>query len=101
MSRVCRSLNVDPSVTMYWSVLTSVLSIVGSYTSESTPSATVYQTLEAWLAAVPTQSFPARSKYAAAPGARGAVAPGTVSTGAAASVAAGAPGAAATPTPLA
>jgi hypothetical protein len=30
MSRACRSVNVAPSVTMYWSVLTSVLSMVGS-----------------------------------------------------------------------
>ncbi len=30
MSRVCRSLNVDPSVTTYCNVLTFVLSMVGS-----------------------------------------------------------------------
>jgi len=29
MSRVCRSVNVEPSVTTYWSVSTFVLSIVG------------------------------------------------------------------------
>ena len=29
MSRDCRSVNVEPSVTAYWSVLTFVLSIVG------------------------------------------------------------------------
>src|SRR5271169_2616244 len=74
MSRACRSVNVAPSVTMYCSVLTFVLSIVGSYTSESTPPATVYQTLDPWAAAVPTQSFLARSKYDGAPGAPGAVA---------------------------
>src|SRR5208282_5884321 len=73
MSRACRSVNVAPSVTTYCSVLTFVLSIVGSYTSESTPPATVYQTLDPWAAAVPTQSFLARSKYDGAPGAPGAV----------------------------
>src|ERR1051326_6365444 len=72
MSRVCRSVNVAPSVTMYCSVLTLVLSIVGSYTSDSTPPATVYQTLDPATAAVPTQSLRARSKYDGAPGAPGA-----------------------------
>ena len=62
MSRVCRSVKVDPSVTMYCSVCTSVLSIVGSYTSDSTPPATVYQTFDVVLRAVPRQSLRARSK---------------------------------------
>jgi hypothetical protein len=62
MSRVCRSVKVLPSVTMYCRVSTFVLSIVGSYTSDSTPPATVYQTLEVVLRAVPTQSLRARSK---------------------------------------
>src|SRR5215467_14620482 len=57
---------------MYWSVLTSVLSMVGSYTTDSTPPATVYQILDPVLAAVPRQSFLARSKYDGAPGAPGA-----------------------------
>src|SRR5215813_10102165 len=60
---------------MYWSVLTSVLSMVGSYTSDSTPPATVYQTLDPVFSAVPRQSFLARSKYDSAPGPPGAVAP--------------------------
>ncbi len=62
MSRVCRSVNDEPSVTTYCSVLTFVLSIVGSYTSESTPPATVYQTFDVVLRAVPRQSLRARSK---------------------------------------
>jgi hypothetical protein len=94
MSRVCRSLNVDPSVTMYCSVLTSVLSIVGSYTSDSTPSATVYQTLDPVPAAVPRQSFRARSKYDGAPGPPGAT-PAARADAAVAVIAAGA----ATPSP--
>src|SRR5260221_13880919 len=76
MSRVCRSVNVAPSVTMYWSVCTFVLSIAGSYTSESTPPATVYQTLEVVLRAVPTQSLRARSKWDIVPGPPGAVTAG-------------------------
>src|ERR1022692_1007809 len=76
MSRVCRSVKVDPSVTMYWRVSTFVLSIVGSYTSDRTPSATVYQTLEAVSRAVPRQSLRARSKYDSVPGPPGAVTAG-------------------------
>src|ERR1700746_4042131 len=75
MSRDCKSVNVAPSVTAYCSVLTSVLSMVGSYTSDSTPPATVYQTLDPVFSAVPTQSVRARSKYDPAPGPPGAVAP--------------------------
>src|ERR1022692_553915 len=72
MSLVCRSVNVDPSVTMYCSVATLVLSMVGSYVSDSTPSATVYQTFDPVSAAVPRQSLRPRSKYDIAPGAPGA-----------------------------
>src|ERR1035437_7948050 len=72
MSRVCRSVKVEPSVTMYCSVCTSVLSIVGSYTSESTPPATVNHTLDVVLRAVPRQSLRARSKCDSAPGPSGA-----------------------------
>src|SRR5579883_1453197 len=77
ISRVCKSVKVEPSVTAYCSVLTFVLSTVGSYTSDSTPSATVYQTFETESRAVPRQSLRARSKEEAAPGppdAAGAVA---------------------------
>src|ERR1017187_9673911 len=77
MSRVCRSVKVEPSVTMYCSVCTSVLSIVGSYTSESTPPATVYQTLDVVLRAVPRQSLRARSKYDIVPGPPGAATAGS------------------------
>src|SRR5215207_5117121 len=69
MSRVCRSVNVRPSVTTYCRVSTFVLSIVGAYTSDSTPPATVYQTLDVVFRAVSTQSFRARSKWDSAPGA--------------------------------
>src|SRR3954469_16700558 len=68
MLRVWRSVKVDPSVTTYWSVSTLVLSLVGKYTSLKTPSATVNQTLERVLRAVPTQSLRARSKCESAPG---------------------------------
>src|SRR5262249_54127211 len=74
MSRVCRSVKVAPSVTTYCSDFTFVLSIVGSYTSDSTPSATVNQTFDVALRAVPTQSLRARSKNDGAPGAPGATA---------------------------
>src|SRR5215469_1205597 len=80
---------------MYWSVLTSVLSMVGSYTSDSTPPATVYQTLDPVPAAVPRQSFLARSKYDGAPGPPGA----TVAVPDAASAAVPVTSGAATPTP--
>src|SRR6266516_1390661 len=76
MSLVCRSVKVAPSVTMYCSVPTLVLSIVGSYTSDRTPSATVYQTLEPVLRAVPRQSLRARSKKDIVPGPPGAVTAG-------------------------
>ncbi len=62
VSRVCRSVKVDPSVTTNCNDFTLVLSIVGLYTSDSTPSATVYQTFEVSLRAVPRQSLRARSK---------------------------------------
>ncbi len=62
MSRVCRSVNVLPSVTRYWSVCTLVASTVGQYTSDSAPSATVNHTFDCVLRAVPTQSLRARSK---------------------------------------
>src|ERR1700730_1143858 len=80
MSRVCRSVKVEPSVTMYCSVCTSVLSIVGSYTSESTPPATVSQTLDVVLRAVPRQSLRARSKYDIVPGPPGAATAGSPAT---------------------
>src|SRR6266542_242435 len=53
MSRVCRSVKVD--------------------SSETTPPATVYQTFEVRLRAVPRQSLRARSKCESAPGPPGAV----------------------------
>src|SRR4051812_27914581 len=68
MSRVCRSVNDDPSVTTYCRVSTFVVSLVGKYTSLSTPPATVNQTFEVRLRAVPTQSLRARSKCDRAPG---------------------------------
>src|SRR5262245_50971125 len=72
MSRVWRSVKLEPSVTMNWSVSLLVLSFVGKYTSESTPSATVNQTFDRRLRAVPTQSLRARSKCESAPGPSGA-----------------------------
>src|ERR1039457_4597678 len=81
MSRVCRSVKVEPSVTMYCSVCTSVLSIVGSYTPESTPPATVYQTLDVVWRAVPRQSLRARSKYDIVPGPPGAATAGSPAAG--------------------
>src|SRR5674476_1427663 len=42
--------------------------MVGAYTSESTPPATVYQILEVVLRAVPRQSLRARPKWLVAPG---------------------------------
>jgi hypothetical protein len=60
MSRVCRSVNDDPSVTTYCRVSTLVLSLVGKYTSLSTPPATVNHTFDVRLRAVPTQSLRAR-----------------------------------------
>ena len=62
MSRCCRSANVCPSVTMYWTVLTLVASMLGLNTSESTPPATVNHTLEVVLRAVPKQSLRATSR---------------------------------------
>src|SRR3984957_4129482 len=56
MSRGCSAVKPGP-VTIGSSVLTSVLSIVGAYTSDSSPSATVYQTLEPGLGA-PAASWP-------------------------------------------
>ncbi len=57
MSRSWRSVKVEPSVTTYCTVCTLVASRLGLNTSESTPSATVNQTLEVLLRAVPTQSL--------------------------------------------
>jgi hypothetical protein len=61
VSRPWTSVKVRPSVTMKRSDWTLVLSIVGLYTSDSTPPATVYQTFESRFAAVPRQSLRARS----------------------------------------
>src|SRR5262245_59790556 len=72
MSRVCRSVKVDPSVTTNCTVSTFVLSTVGLYTSDSTPPATVYQTFEVRPYAVPRQSLRARSKCDKVPGPSGA-----------------------------
>ncbi len=55
-------MNVLASVTTNCIDSTFVVSIVGSYTSDSTPFATVYQTFELRPYAVPTQSLRARSK---------------------------------------
>ena len=63
MSRCCMSVNDRPSVTMYCNVLTLLFSIVGLNVSERTPSATVNQTFEVVLRAVPKQSLRARSRY--------------------------------------
>src|SRR5262249_27236217 len=60
--------NVEPSVTRYCIVSTLVVSIVGAYTSDSTPPATVYQIFDVVLRAVPRQSLRARSKWLSAPG---------------------------------
>jgi hypothetical protein len=83
MSRVCTSVNVTPSVTMNCIVSTLVLSTVGLYTSDSTPLATVNQTLDAGPAAVPTQSLRARSKCETVPGPSGAVTAACAGAGAA------------------
>src|SRR5882724_2945432 len=72
MSRLCRSVNVCPSVTTYCNVSTLVVSIVGPYTSDSTPPATVYQTLDEPFRAVPRQSLRAKSKCESCPGPSGA-----------------------------
>jgi hypothetical protein len=68
MSRVCRSVNEEPSVTRYCIVSTFVVSMVGAYTSDRTPPATVYQILDVVLRAVPRQSLRATSKWLSAPG---------------------------------
>src|SRR5919197_3750800 len=68
MSRVCRSVNVAPSVTTNCIVSTFVLSTVGLYTSDSTPPATVNHTFERVPVAVPTQSLRARPKCDSEPG---------------------------------
>src|ERR1700733_3659074 len=75
MLRCCRSANDLPSVTMYWTVLTFEFSIVGLKTSDRTPSATVNQTFEVVLRAVPKQSLRAKSIYAVVPGPPGAEPP--------------------------
>src|SRR5438034_5576190 len=61
---------------MYCSVPTLVLSTVGSYTSDSTPPATVYQTFDVVFCAVPTHSLRPRSKNDIEPGPPGASAAG-------------------------
>src|SRR5450631_429201 len=68
VSRVWRSVNDFPSVTRYCIVSTLVVSMVGAYTSESTPPATVYQILEVVFRDVPRQSLRARPKWLVAPG---------------------------------
>src|SRR5262245_49875524 len=72
MSRACRSVKVEPSVTRYCIVSTLVVSIVGAYTSDRTPPATVYQILDVVFRAVPRQSLRARSKCEREPGPPGA-----------------------------
>src|SRR3954447_2258409 len=84
VSRLCRSVNDLPSVTTNCIVSTFVLSIVGLYTSDSTPPATVYQTFEVRPIAVPRQSLRASPKWDSAPGP-----PGAPSAGAASAAAAG------------
>src|SRR5450631_1763851 len=87
VSRVWRSVNDFPSVTRYCIVSTLVVSMVGAYTSESTPPATVYQILEVVLRAVPRQSLRARPKWLVAPGPSAAAADalaGAIGTNAAA-----------------
>src|SRR6476659_4119107 len=68
MSRVCRSVNDEPSVKRYCIVSTLVVSMVGAYTSERTPPATGDQIFEDVLRAVPRQSLRARSKWLSVPG---------------------------------
>src|SRR5450755_2567733 len=77
MSRCCRSEKVEPLVTMYCSVPLSVSSIVGLYTSERTPPATVNHTFDAVPWAVPKQSLRALLRYAWVPGRPGALPVGT------------------------
>ena len=77
MSRCCRSEKVEPSVTMYCSVPLSLFSIVGLYTSESTPPATVNHTFDPVPWAVPKQSLRELSRYAWVPGRPGALPLGT------------------------
>src|ERR1700742_2178198 len=84
MLRCCRSAKVWPSVTMYWTVLTLVASMLGLNTSESTPPATVNHTLEVVLRAVPKQSLRATSRKDWAPGPPGASPDGWAARGAAA-----------------
>src|ERR1700733_9907266 len=72
MSRCCRSANDRPSVTMYCSVFTLLFWIDGLKVSDRTPSATVNQTFDVVLRAVPKQSLRARSRYDWAPGLPGA-----------------------------
>src|SRR5664279_481448 len=81
VSRLCRSVKVDPSVTTYCIVWMFVVSIVGAYTSERTPPAIVYQILDVVLRAVPRQSLRARSKWLRAPGPSPALATGAAATG--------------------
>src|ERR1700733_5461010 len=98
MSRCCRSVKVEPSVTTYCTVCTLVASRLGLNTSESTPSATVNQTLEVLSRAVPTQSLRATSRYDWAPGPPGAEPEGWAA-GAAIAAPAGTPARTATSTP--
>src|SRR5919197_2061830 len=72
VSRPCSSVNVRPSVTTNRIDSTLVVSMVGSYTSDSTPPATVNHTFDVVSRAVPTQSLRARSKRETAPGPAGA-----------------------------
>src|SRR4029079_11863141 len=76
MSRCCRAVKLLPSVTMYCRVASLLFSIVGLYTSDSTPSATVYHAFDPVFAAVPKQSFLAVPMYDWAPGPPGAAPPG-------------------------
>src|SRR5262245_66685268 len=74
MSRACRSVKVEPSVTRYCIVSTLVVSMVGAYTSDRTPPATVYQIFDVVFRAVPRQSLRATSKWESPPGPPGACA---------------------------
>src|ERR1700733_7581993 len=77
MSRWCRAEKGEPLVTMYCSVPLSLFSIVGLYTSESTPPATVNHTFDPVPWAVPKQSLRELSRYAWVPGRPGALPLGT------------------------
>ena len=74
-------MNVDPSVTTYCIVSTFVVSIVGAYTSDSTPLATVNQIFDSVFLAVPTQSLRPRPKWLRVPGPSVAVPTGAATAG--------------------